>query len=131
MVAAFTKNKNAKTLTLNYSSVLKVSVAKEDINGAAALNFSISSRNFLSAKDINKLDASKVVQLDFAGEGKLDGVDKVSVKYRVGAKFIGQTVNVYEYVNGKLVKVGTGKVNAAGIVKFNTDHYGQFVLAVE
>ena len=133
MVTAFTKNKNAKTLTLQYSSSLKIAIDKGDIsNSAANLDFSVSVKSFLPASAIKKLDsAEKIVQINFAGAGELNGVDKVTIKSRVGAKYCGQTAVVYEYVNGKLVKIGTGKINAAGIINFKTDHFSQFVIAVE
>ena len=132
MLTAFVKNDDAKTLTLSYSSTLKIAVDKDDVSDTSAdLDISVSTNGFLSAKEIKKLDATKVVQIDLEGEGKIEGVDKVVVKYRVGAKLAGKEVTVYEYVNGKLVKIGTGKVTANGFVNFKTDHYGQFVIAVE
>lgn len=136
IVAAFASNKTAKTLTLKYSSTLKVAIAKEDISDAAAnLDFSVSGKNFLNTKTIQKNkalnNATKIVQLDFVSTGKLDGVDKATIKSSVGVGFAGKTVTVYEYVDGKLVKVGVAQVNGAGIVKFDTDHLGQFVLAVK
>ena len=132
MLTAFVKNDDAKTLTLSYSSTLKIAVDKDDVSDTSAdLDISVSTEGFLSAKEIKKLDATKVVQIDLEGEGKIEGVDKVVVKYRVGAKLAGKEVTVYEYVNGKLVKIGTGKVTANGFVNFKTDHYGQFVIAVE
>ena len=136
MVEAFVKNKNAKTLTLQYSSALKVSVNKSDINDADAnLDFSVTGEKFLSSKTIknNKTlkKASKVVQIDFVNKGDLEGIDKVTIKSKAGIGYAGKTVTIYEYVNGKLVKVGVGKVNGAGLVKFDTDHLGQFVIAVQ
>ena len=132
IVAAFTSNKSAKTLTLKYSSTLKVAIAKADISDASAnLDFSVSGEKFLSSSQVKKLGAEKVVQLDFVSTGKLDGVDKATIKSSVGMGYVGKTVTVYEMVNGKLVKVGVAKVNGAGIVKFDTDHLGQFVLAVK
>lgn len=132
MVKAFVKNKSAKTLTLSYSTSLKVVINKKDITDKSAdFNYSIRVKNFLSSKDIKKLKAEKTVQIDFAGKGKLDGVDKVTIKYRVGTKLAGKKVTVYEYKNGKLVKIAKGKVSASGFASFKTDHYGQFVIAVE
>ena len=132
MLTAFVKNDDAKTLTLSYSSTLKIAVDKDDVSDTSAdLDISVSTEGFLSAKEIKKLDATKVVQIDLEGEGSFDGVDKVTVKYRVGAKLAGKEVTVYEYVNGKLVKIGTGNVTANGFVNFKTDHFGQFVIAVE
>lgn len=136
MVQAFIKNKNTKTLTLKYSSALKISIDKANITSTSAnLDFSVSGKNFISSKTINKSkflkNASKIVQLDFVNKGDLDGVDKVSIKSKVGMEFVSKTVTVYEYKNGKLIKVAKVKVNGAGIAKFDTDHLGQFVLAVE
>lgn len=132
MLDAFVKNDDAEILTLSYSSVLKIAIEKDDVNDiSAGLDLSVNTEGFLSAKEIKKLDATKVVQIDLEGEGSFDGVDKVTVKYRVGAKLAGKEVTVYEYVNGKLVKIGTGKVTANGFVNFKTDHFGQFVIAVE
>ncbi|MDE6594589.1 MAG: hypothetical protein K2K44_01110, partial [Oscillospiraceae bacterium] len=132
MVKAFTKNKSAKTLTLQYSSSLKISIDKDSITSASAdLDFSVSGKNFLSAKQLKKISAEKIVQLDFVNKGDLEGIDKVTIKSRVGVDYMGKTVTIYEYKNGKLVKVGTAEVNGAGIVKFNTNYLGQFVLAVE
>lgn len=136
IVTAFANNKAAKTLTLKYSSTLKVAIAKEDISDAAAdIDFSVSGKNFLNTKTIQKNkalnNATKIVQLDFVSTGKLDGVDKATIKSSVGMGYVGKTVTVYEMVNGKLVKVGVAQVNGAGVVKFDTDHLGQFVLAVK
>lgn len=132
MLEAFTKNDDAKTLTLSYNSSLKIAIDKEDVNDTSAdIDISVNTDDFLSAKEVKKLGATKVVQIDLEGEGKIEGVDKVTVKYRVGAKFAGKEVAVYEYVDGKLVKIGTGKVTANGFVNFKTDHFGQFVIAVE
>ena len=111
---------------------MKVAIAKADISDASAnLDFSVSGEKFLSSSQVKKLGAEKVVQLDFVSTGKLDGVDKATIKSSVGMGYVGKTVTVYEMVNGKLVKVGVAKVNGAGIVKFDTDHLGQFVLAVK
>lgn len=132
MVKAFIKNKNTKTLTLKYSSSLKISIDKANIKDASAdLDFSVSGKKFLSSKLLKKLGSEKVVQLDFVNKGRLDGVEKATVKVRVGANYIGKTVTIYEYKDGKLVKVGKAAVNGAGIVKFNTNRLSQFVLAVE
>ena len=136
MVEAFVKNKNSKTLTLQYSSALKVSVNKSDINDADAnLDFSVSGEKFLSSKTVknNKTlkNASKIIQIDFVNKGDLEGVDKVTIKSKAGIGYAGKTVTIYEYVNGKLVKAGVAKVNGAGLVKFDTDHLGQFVIAVQ
>ncbi|MCM1329281.1 MAG: hypothetical protein NC253_07540 [Ruminococcus sp.] len=137
VLEAFANNKSSETLTLKYSSALKVTINKSDVNGEAAANldFSLSGKNFLSEKAIAKSaalsEATKVVQLDFVSEGDFGGVDKVTIKNRVGMQYVGQKVTVYEYVDGKLVKLGVAEVNGAGVVKFNIDHFGQFVLAVE
>lgn len=137
MVTAFVNNDAAKTMTLSYGSALKVAVNKEDVTDAetANLDFSVSGENFLSSSDIedNEVlsEATKIVQIDFVSEGKIDGVDKVTVKSKVGVKLAGKTVTVFEYVDGKLVNLGKTEVTASGYVKFKTDHFGQFVLAVE
>ena len=137
MVEAFVKNDSAKTMTLSYGTALKIAVDKDDISDAEAANldFSVSGKNFLDVDTIEEneilSEATKIVQIDFVSEGKIDGVDKVTVKSKVGVKLAGKTVTVFEYVNGKLVKLGTGEVTASGYVKFNTDHFGQFVIAVE
>ena len=137
MVEAFVKNDSAKTMTLSYGSALKIAVDKDDITDAEAANldFSVSGKNFLKKSDIAENEvlstATKIVQIDFVNEGKIEGVDKVTVRSKVGVKLAGKTVTVFEYVNGKLVKLGTSEVTASGYVKFKTDHFGQFVIAVE
>ena len=136
MLKVFTKNRAAKTMTLSCSSKLKIVINKSNISGTSAnLDFSLSGKKFLPSKLIrnNKTlnRAEKIFQLDFTNNGDFGGVDKVTVKYRAGTKFSGKKVTVYEYVNGKLVKIGTGKVSGSGLVNFNTDHYGQVVIAVE
>ena len=137
MVEAFVKNDSAKTMTLSYGSALKIAVDKDDITDAEAANldFSVSGKNFLTKSVIAENEvlstATKIVQIDFVNEGKIDGVDKVTVRSKVGVKLAGKTVTVFEYVNGKLVKLGTSEVTASGYVKFKTDHFGQFVIAVE
>lgn len=133
MLKAFTKNKNTSTLTLQYTSALKLDIAKSDVSSTSAdLDFKLSTKSFLSEKALDKLDgAAKIVQLEFTGSDDMSGVDKVTIKSKVGAKYIGQKVTIYEYKNGKLVKVGVAEVNGAGIVKFKTNHFGQFVIAVE
>ncbi|MCM1329278.1 MAG: hypothetical protein NC253_07525 [Ruminococcus sp.] len=137
MLTAFTNNKAAKTLTLNCGSGLKIAVDKENVKDSAAANldFSTSGKNFLNVETIESVaelsEATKIVQLDFVSEGDFGGVDKVTVKNKVGMQFVGQKVAVYEYVDGKLVKLGVATVNGAGVVKFSIDHFGQFVLAVE
>lgn len=137
VVSAFVKNDSAKTMTVSCGSTLKIAVDKEDVSDAEAANldFSMSGKNFLSKDDIEGEEtlsnATKIVQLDFVSEGKIEGVDKVTVKSKVGVKLAGKTVTIFEYKNGKLVKVGVAEVTASGYVKFKTNHLGKFVLAVE
>lgn len=134
IVNAFTKNKKAKTLTVSYGTKMKIAIKKSDVKGVSAtLDFSVSGKNFLSSKIKNSAalaKAKKIVQIDFVKEGKLDGVDKVTVQSRVGAKYVGQKATVYEYVNGKLIKRANGVVGGSGLVSFNIDHYGQYVVVV-
>lgn len=135
IMKAFTKNKKAKTLTISYGTKMKISIKKSDVKGVSAnLDFSVSGKNFLSSKIKNSAalaKAKKITQIDFVKEGKLDGVDKATVQSRVGAKYVGRKATVYEYVNDKLVKVANTTVGGSGLVKFNIDHYGQYVVVVE
>ena len=43
----------------------------------------------------------------------------------------GKTAVIYELKDGKLIKLGTSKVNGQGFVKINTDHLGQIIAAVQ
>lgn len=138
MVTAFTSNKKAETLTLDYGSKVKVAIDKKDVKAAASvakLDFSTTNKNFISTAAVKKnatlAKAEKVVQMNFTSTGKLEGVDKVTVKNRVGAKYAGQKATVYEYVNGKLVKVARVTVGGSGLVNFKIDHFGQYVIVVE
>ncbi|MDE5575845.1 MAG: hypothetical protein K2J11_00465 [Oscillospiraceae bacterium] len=136
MMTAFTKNKKAKTLTLDYGTKMKVVVSKSDVKDAAKadLDFSVTGKNFISSKSINKnktlSKAEKVVQMKFVNDGKIKGIEKVTINRRVGKSYAGQKAVVYEYTDGKLVKIATVKVNKNGYVSFKTDHLGKFVIAV-
>lgn len=134
IINAFTKNKKAKTLTVSYGSKMKIVIKKSDVKDVSStLDFSVTGKNFLSSKIKNSsalAKAKKIVQIDFVKEGKFDGVDKVTVQSRVGAKYVGRKATVYEYVNGKLVKVAKATVGGSGLVSFNIDHYGQYVVVV-
>lgn len=136
LVKAFADNKKAKTLTAKVSSSLKIKIDKEDISGEVSdLDFSVSGKDFISAEAIADSaalkDSAKVVQLDFVSDGDFGGVDSVTVKAKVDLKLRGKTAVVYEYANGKLVKVAEGKVTVSGNVEFNADHFGQYVIAVK
>lgn len=137
MVTAFANNAKTKTLTLEYGSTVKVAVAKDDLKDAAKANldFSVSGKKILSDAAIksNKTlaNAAAIAQMNFVQEGKFNGIDKVTVKNRVGAKFVGQKATVYEYVDGKLVKVAETKVGGSGLVSFKIDHFGKYVIVVE
>ena len=135
ILTALTSSKNTKNLTVKYGTSMKVVISKDDVKGAAAKLDFTKGANFLSAKAIagaSQLKSSeKVVQLNFAKEGDFGGVSKVKIRSYVSNKMVGKTAVVYEYVNGKLVKVAETKVAASGNVSFNITHYGQYIIAVE
>ncbi|MCH5349188.1 MAG: hypothetical protein J1E40_07685 [Oscillospiraceae bacterium] len=134
ILSAFKSNKKAQSLTVKYSSTLKIEISKDDISGElTTLDFTKGS-SFLSAKKISSFqqlkNSEKVIQLNFTNDGNFGGVDKVTVKSYVGSKLSGKTADIYEYKDGKLVRIGSSKINASGFVDFKTDHYGKFVIAI-
>lgn len=137
ILTAFAKNKSAKTMTAKFDN-FKVKIKKSDIEDAKALegiDFSVKEKDFISKSQINKTNAlknsKKVVQLNFESSADVSGLKKVNIQAKAGKSFTDNTAVVYELKGNKLVKVGTAKVDLNGYVSFNTDHLGQFVVAVK
>ena len=135
VLAAFKANKSVKKITVKYNASLQVTISKSDMTGKAAdLDFT-KGKNFLTKKQISssKLlkDSKKLVQLNFDNDGDFGGLSKVGIKSNVGKELKGKTATVYEYKDGKIVKIASGKVSATGNLSFNIDHYGQYVVAVK
>ncbi|MCH5192485.1 MAG: Ig-like domain-containing protein [Oscillospiraceae bacterium] len=134
VIDAFAANKTVKKITVKFDAV-KIEISKDNVTGAAAdLDFT-KGENFLTSKDIKNNStlkgSEKVVQLNFDKEGDFGGVSKVKLKSYVGRELRGKTAVVYEYKDGELVKVASGKIAATGNLSFNIKHYGQYVIAVD
>ena len=134
ILSAFISNKKSEKLTVKYSSSLKIEISKKDINGKLNdLDFS-KGGNFLSSKKISNMEqlknAEKTVQLNFTNDGDFGGTDKVTVKTYIGSKITGKRADIYEYKDGKLVKISSCKITAAGYASFDINHYGKYVVAL-
>lgn len=136
ILTEFAKNKNARTMTAKFDN-FRVKINKSDIKDAKALDnidFSIKEKDFISKQQINKTNAlknsKKVVQLNFESSAEVSGLKKVNIQAKAGKSFNNSTAVVYELKGKRLVKAGTAKVDLNGYVSFNTDHLGQFVIAV-
>lgn len=136
ILKSFAQNKNAKTLTAKFDG-FKVKINKSDIKNAKALediDFTLSDKKVVSNSQIKKLSALKnsqnVLQLNFENGADISGIKGVKLQVNAGKKLNGSTAVIYERKGNKLVKHGTTEVNN-GYVSFNTDHLGQFVIAVK
>lgn len=137
ILTAFAKNKYAKTMTAKFDS-FKVKIKKSDIEDVKALediDLSVNEKDFISKSQINKTkvlkESKKVVQLNFESSADISGLKKINIQAKAGKNFNDSTAAVYELKGKKLVKIGTAKVDSNGYVSFNTDHLGQFVIAVK
>ena len=137
ILTAFAGKKSLKSLTAFFGNY-KAVISKADITDKKKLadtNFGISGKNFLSQSAISDYPtlskAKNVYQFDFTSKGTFEGIKKVTLMLKTDNSYRGKTAVIYELKDGKLIKLGTSKVNGQGFVKINTDHLGQIIAAVQ
>ena len=136
ILKAFSDNRYAKTLTAKFDR-FKVKIDKtdiEDVNELKDIDLSISEKTVISQTQIKKLsslkNSKKIVQLNFNSSEDIGSLKEIGIQANVGKKLSGETAVIYERKGKKLVKVGSAKVKVNGYVCFDTDHLGQFVVAI-
>lgn len=137
ILTAFSEKRSLKKLTAFFGKY-KAIISRSDITDKKKLadtDFGISGKSFLSKSGISDhtvlSKAKNIYQFDFISKTSFEGIKKVTLMLKTDNAYRGKTAVIYELKDGKLVKLGSSKINGQGFVQINTDHLGQIVVAVQ